>query len=236
MTTLPAIPTKYYYLGDRAKALGKKGLGKKRFNDLITSMGFQGLETGFNTLKLKDGTIIKTSMNYGISTISIYVPIKKGKKKKRQLWCFCGPCMASAKIKSIKNYDGEVICRGDEEPGDPCVEDYGDTTTWGDSVYQQYMGGARYFYNIDICVGDDTVDEDHEYELFISLENYPVFSLGWEKFYVGQKVYVMFLPDDPVDMDETTACLYDLLMKDPPLPEISDLVLIPRSLIKEDES
>jgi len=73
----PKIPTRFVFKGDKVKARNLIGLGRKRFSDLTTALGFQELETGFNTLKMSDGTTIKASQSYGISKVSIYVPTVK---------------------------------------------------------------------------------------------------------------------------------------------------------------
>lgn len=228
----PKIPTRYYYTGDVAAAKRLKGVGVEQLTELRRDMEFGKHEgqTGEDSVKRGNGTIIKSNMNYGISTVHIHVPKPVSEIGVQEYRCFCAPCIADAIVTAIKNYNGEIICEGDEEPEDPpCVGDYGETTMWGDQTYPQFMGGSRYYYDVDICSSVENSEDEHE--LAASLENYPVQSAGWEKYYVGHLLYVMFLPGEPVDPEETKGCLYDLLFMQPPLPQIRDIILIQRGAI-----
>jgi len=95
-TVWPKIPTRYHYSGDKAKAATLKGLGWKRYNALQTSLGFQDLPTGFNTLKLADGTTIRASQSFGLSTVEIFVPYvkKEGKEERIEPCRCCFDCVA----------------------------------------------------------------------------------------------------------------------------------------------
>lgn len=226
MAIFPKVPTRFFYTGDRPAAKAQKGFGKKRLGDLMTDLKPQKQthKTGQNSFTAPDGTTVNTSTNYGISTVHIHVPRPAGVVPVEMFRCFCGPCIADAIVTAVKNYNDEVICAGDEEPEDPCVEDYGDTVTWGEETYQEYMGGARYYYDVDICTSSN--DEEDEGILAAQLENYPIQSAGWEKYYVGQQLYAMFLPSEPVENEDLETCIYGLLLREPPLSQIEDIVLI----------
>ncbi len=86
MVEFPKIPIRFHYSGDKIAATALAGLGKKRFADLVNSMFFQGLNTGFNTLKLANGSTIKTISSYGVSNIYIYVPILLEELEDQEEW------------------------------------------------------------------------------------------------------------------------------------------------------
>lgn len=89
MVEFPKIPTRIILTGDRAAAVKLVGLGRKKFSDLTTALGFQGLEFGFNTLKFSDGSEIKTSQSYGVSKIEIFVPEVGGGEEGEEIPCRC---------------------------------------------------------------------------------------------------------------------------------------------------
>lgn len=224
------IPTRYAFTGDSEAAEQLKGFGNKRLNDLTTELAPNSLPTGSNFYQANDGTIVTTSMNFGISTVHIHVPRRGPRRRPEGYECFCAPCIADAMVTAIKNYDGETLCQGEETPAEfDCVLDYGETVEWGQDEYKQFMGGARYYYDITICASDEI--EEYEHDVEVRLENYPVQSAGWEKYSVGQVLYAMFLPKEPVTEEEKKPCMYDLLMLEPPLPQIEDIVLIQRGTI-----
>lgn len=74
MIEFPKIPTRFYYYGDKEAGERLKGLGKKRYADLVTFMKPRKLKVHSNFIQMNDGSEIKTVHNYGISEVHIFVP------------------------------------------------------------------------------------------------------------------------------------------------------------------
>lgn len=83
-SSFPAVPIRYEFTGDKQAGQKFRGLGAKRYRDLAVAMAPNELEVGFNTLRFSDGTVIKTSCNYGLSKVEIYVPFVKSEKIEKQ--------------------------------------------------------------------------------------------------------------------------------------------------------
>lgn len=116
----------------------------------------------------EDGSVIDIRINYGLSTVTIYIPPEE--EEEEQLFeAACPPgfkCFIFATIEKVACFDPAL------DPPDPEC-----------SLYDMALAGERYWYDISFCYKDR----------YVLLHNYQIYSAGWERYEKGQ--HVLLGPD-----------------------------------------
>lgn len=145
----PEIPTRIYVTGNIQVGQRYIGLGRQRLDILFRSLELSGLPHGFNTRTLSDGTIIKATVSFGVSTINISSPTTE---PRGDGWCSyecqCYPCFIMGKITNVSlelnyKYSYSVeMCKGSGQYSELLLfENFPNITSFGFEKYEvgQYV-------------------------------------------------------------------------------------------------
>jgi hypothetical protein len=183
------IPIMFIASGDQDAARELFGFGRKLLRDLSVKLGPNSIQNGSSRYERDDGSRITVSINYGVPVITIHVPIAGEDREVVKLFDNGFKCFVFAMIEQVACYDPL------QDPPDPNCDL--DTMT---------QDGERFYYDVSFFSKGD----------FIYLENYQIYSAGWERYEVGQ--YVLLGPDA---VYQPTCCIDETYLSDAVLDELT---------------
>ncbi len=100
------VPTRTYFHGDKVKAEGLQGFGKKVLAKLEESLLFNNLPTGTTGITFQDGSKITAKVTFTETIINIFVPTEGIAEQVPK--CLCGKYFTEGVIIGVTPVDGYV--------------------------------------------------------------------------------------------------------------------------------